>query len=105
MNNSLPIEVGLAKAKVEIIQAINQIGMKYELPSSFTTMLVEQIVSDTKLNTFGTIISNYDISIPKAAQLLQNDDVEKDISNEPIPTKSTKDSTKPVVKDDPKKVK
>lgn len=83
-NNGLPIEIGLEKAKREILQAINQIGNSYDLPSSLVLMLVEQIVHDTKLNTYETIVTNYDISLPKGvtqptqkqSKPLENDDVE-----------------------------
>lgn len=82
--NKLPIEVGLEKAKFEILQAINQVGRSYDLPSSFVMMIVEQLLIESKLNTYQTIITHYDIDIPKGVEQnnvvnsqppLENDDV------------------------------
>lgn len=61
----LPIEVGFEKAKQEILQAIAQIGKSYDIPSSIMLLLIEQIVKDTRLNTYETILINYDIKIPE----------------------------------------
>ncbi len=84
-DNGLPIEVGLEKAKREILQAINQIGNSYDLPSSLVLMLVEQIVNDTKLNTYETIITNYDISIPKGVIQSTKSNVRKNPNSEKKP--------------------
>lgn len=84
----LPIEIGIEKAKKDILRAINQIGNSYDLPSSIVLMIVEQIAHDTRLNTYETIITTCDISIPEklansqpikqqvTAKPLTNDDVE-----------------------------
>ncbi len=61
--NKLPIEISLMRAKREILQAINQIGNSYNLPSSITTMLVDEIVKESSLNTYTTILSNYNIEL------------------------------------------
>ncbi len=63
--NKLPIEISLMRAKREILQAINQIGNSYNLPSSITTMLVDEIVKESSLNTYTTILSNYNIELPE----------------------------------------
>lgn len=79
-DNGLPIEVGFERAKRELLQAINQIGKRYNLPSSLMTLIVQQLITESKLNTFEVIVANYDITLPKGAedtpdQPLQNDDV------------------------------
>lgn len=61
-NNSLPFEVGIEKAKHDIIVAINIIGQKYSIPSSILSMILQSIVDESKINTYSTIISNYDIT-------------------------------------------
>lgn len=63
---NLPIEVGIEKAKRDIVNAINQIGRSYSLPSSILFMVVEEVVNSSKNSTYATIIANYDISIPGA---------------------------------------
>ncbi len=65
--NKLPIEISLMRAKREILQAINQIGNSYNLPSSITVMLVDEIVKESSLNTYTTILSNYNIELPEGA--------------------------------------
>ena len=63
-NDVPPIEIGLQKAKDEILQSINMIGKKYSIPSSIILLIVEQIVQDTKINTYESIIGRYDVSMP-----------------------------------------
>ena len=63
-NENLPIEVGLEKAKVDIVNAVGDIGSKYSLPASWILMILENIVSESKLNTFRNVIVQYDISTP-----------------------------------------
>lgn len=65
-NESLPIEVGLEKAKVDIVNAVGDIGSKYSLPASWMLMILENIVSESKLNTFQNVIVKYDFSNPAA---------------------------------------
>jgi hypothetical protein len=65
-NESLPIEVGLEKAKVDIVNAVGDIGSKYSLPASWILMILENIVSESKLNAFRNVIVQYDISNPAA---------------------------------------
>jgi hypothetical protein len=72
MDTSLPIEVGLDKAKREILQTINQIGTNYNIPSSFIVMILQQIVYETRLNTYETITTNYDIKVPNAVENIQS---------------------------------
>jgi len=66
-NQGLPIEVGFEKAKSDIVAAISRIGNEYSLPTSLMLVLLENVVLESKLNTFGTIVSHYDISQPEAA--------------------------------------
>ena len=63
-NENLPIEVGLEKAKVDIVNAVGDIGSKYSLPASWILIILENIVSESKLNAFRNVIVQYDISIP-----------------------------------------
>ena len=63
-NGNLPIEVGLEKARFEIVQAIGQIGDRYSIPSSLLLILLENIVNESKLATFTNILAGYDISNP-----------------------------------------
>jgi hypothetical protein len=64
-NDNLPFEVGLEKAKDEILTAVNQIGAKYKIPTALLTMILSSIATETKLNTYETIIAAYDISSPE----------------------------------------
>lgn len=119
MNKSLPIEASVEKAKREILSAINQIGHSYELPSLIVVMIVEQIVAETKLNSYSTIVANYDISLPadiadmqnQQQQKLANDDTEIDVSDQsesasevPQPKKDPLKNVKPSAVSELKKV-
>ena len=78
-DTSLPFEVGIEKAKSDLTKAINSIGKEYSIPSSLMTMILESILNESKMNTYSTIISYYDISHPShssRSETLQNDDVE-----------------------------
>ena len=63
-NGNLPIEVGLEKARFEIVQAIGQIGDRYSIPSSLLLILLENIANESKLATFTNILASYNISNP-----------------------------------------
>ena len=63
--DTLPFEIGIEKAKNDIINMINVIGQKYSIPSSILSMILQNIVDESKANVYSTIISNYDISLPK----------------------------------------
>ena len=63
-DNGLPIEVGIERAKREIVAVINQIGIKYSIPSSILFMIVEDILNSSKISTYSTIIANYNLSQP-----------------------------------------
>ena len=75
---SLPFEIGIEKAKSDLSKAIVDIGKKYTIPSSIMTMILQEVISDSKLNTYGTILAYYDITNPtqENQDILQNDDVE-----------------------------
>ena len=75
-DTSLPFEIGIEKAKSDLTKAINSIGKEYSIPSSIMTMILESILNESKLNTYSTIISYYDISHPSRSETLQNDDIE-----------------------------
>lgn len=67
MDNTLPFEIRIEKAKYEILHTVNQIGNSYDIPSPILIMLLEQIVEESKLNTYIAITTNYNISIPEGA--------------------------------------
>lgn len=90
---NLPIEIGIEKAKRDIVTAINQIGREYSLPSSILFMVVEEVLNSSKNSTYTTIIANYDISIPKSPT--ESDQTKSDtpkVVNQPKP-KKTKTTT------------
>lgn len=65
MDSKMPFEVSMIKAKEEIIMAVNQISQKYDIPTPLLTMIMEQIVSDGKINAYTTIIGICEVSSPK----------------------------------------
>lgn len=68
LNENLPFEVAIEKARHDITNAINIIGRQYSIPSSILSNIVSQIAVESKLNAFTAIISNYDISVPEELQ-------------------------------------
>ena len=93
-NETLPIEVGLEKAKVDIVNAVGDIGSKYSLPASWILMILENIVSESKLNTFRNVIVQYDISNPAA-----ND---RPVIPTPKPVSDNKPTQAPIKRDEEK---
>ena len=78
-NQGLPIEVGVEKAKSELVMTIARIGEKYKLPSAIMTMIVDEIACNSKLNTYATVIAYCDLIAPKPPQTpepMANDDVD-----------------------------
>ena len=65
LNENLPFEVAIEKAKYEIANAINVIGRNYSIPSSILNTIVSQIAIESKLNAMEMIIANYDLSVPE----------------------------------------
>ena len=61
---SLPFEIGIEKAKRSMVHAVHQVSKEYDIPASLMVMILENIVIESKLNTFSTIVANYDISNP-----------------------------------------
>jgi hypothetical protein len=66
LDQNLPFEVAIEKARYEIANAINTIGRNYGVPSSILNTIVEQIAKESKLNALELIVANYDISVPKS---------------------------------------
>jgi hypothetical protein len=93
-NESLPIEVGLEKAKVDIVNAVGDIGSKYSLPASWMLMILENIVSESKLNAFRNVIVQYDISKPTL--------VYRPVAPTPKPVSDNKPTQAPVKMDEEK---
>ena len=87
-NQNLPIEVGFERAKADIVIAIKKIGDKHSLPSSLMLILLESVVTESKLNTFATIVSNCDIIPPTADnshdQVMQSEETEDGTTNKSI---------------------
>lgn len=61
-DGSLPIEVGIEKARDEILTMLNAIAQKYSLPSAVITLLLESMVNAIKNTTYESILSNYNLS-------------------------------------------
>lgn len=68
MDENLPFEIGFEKAKNEITVLVNRVSQKYSIPSSLIAIILADIAKEAKLNTYETIIANYDISLPKQFQ-------------------------------------
>ncbi len=58
----LPIEVGIEKAKNDIINAINYIGQAYNIPVAVLSMIINEIADEAKIASLSEIIIKYDIS-------------------------------------------
>jgi hypothetical protein len=95
MPEELPIEVGIERAKREIVAAINQIGSNYGLPSSILMLVVEDVINNSKIGTYTTIISNYDISAKKPNQVTP---IKKQPTKAPVKKMPVKAPTKTIVK-------
>ncbi len=85
-DSSLPIEVGLEQARREMVDAVNRIGTKYNLPSSIVVLVLEKMVYESKLNTFETLVSyaNIEIPSPTSQPLPQQPKPKKIVKEAPI---------------------
>lgn len=72
--DGLPFEIGIEKAKSDIVNAIGEIGKRYSIPSSIMTMILQSVVEDSKLNTYSSILAYYDISNPNTSTNQEPDD-------------------------------
>lgn len=86
--DDLPIDVSISRAKREILQAINQIGNSYGLPSVITTIIVDQIVKESTLNAYETIIRNYDIEIPEGVNTQKKEPAKTELYNDDVHLKA-----------------
>ena len=69
--DNLPFEVNYEHVKQSLIRTINQIADSEQMPSSLMIIVLENVLQEFKLNTYSTIIGNYDISIPEGAVVNQ----------------------------------
>ena len=67
-NDNLPFEVNYERVKQALVRTINQIAESEQMPSSLMIITLENVLQEFKLNTYSTIIGNYDISIPEGAE-------------------------------------
>lgn len=65
LNENLPIEVAITKARYEIAEAINIIGRNYSIPAFMLNNIVSQIAEESKTNALELIVANYDIDVPQ----------------------------------------
>lgn len=65
LNENLPIEVAITKARYEIAEAINIIGRNYSIPAFMLNSIVSQIAEESKTNALELIVANYDIDVPQ----------------------------------------
>lgn len=85
-NDNLPFEVNYERVKQALVRTVNQIAESEQMPSSLMIITLENVLQEFKLNTYSTIIGNYDISIPEGAELDQDPN-----SNEQPSTNTTID--------------
>ena len=52
MDQQIPIEIAIVKAKQDIINCLNAVGQKYQLPGIILSNIVQDIYMDNKLNTY-----------------------------------------------------
>ena len=70
MSNSdnLPFEVNYERVKQSLVRTVNQVAESEQMPSSLMIIILENVLQEFKLNTYSTIIGNYDISMPDGAE-------------------------------------
>ena len=58
---SMPIELRIEKVKQEMINAINAIGIKYDMPGILMVLIVQDISSQAKIDGLTNIVSYFEM--------------------------------------------
>ena len=61
MNEQLSLEIIMNKVRIDIVKAIDEIGRRYSVSSSLLITIVEQIVKDSKIAAYESILNSIDI--------------------------------------------
>ena len=62
MSQASPIELDILQTKKEIVESINNIGSLHNLPSVMVIMILEQIISDSKINMLENALTKQNIT-------------------------------------------
>ena len=64
MDQQIPFEVVMDKARRDIVQFIEQVGNQYSIPSGILVIMLEQIVKDSKIAAYENMFSSMNVQNP-----------------------------------------
>ena len=64
MDQQIPFEVVMDRARRDIVQFIEQIGNQYSIPSGILVIMLEQIVKDSKIAAYENMFSSMNVQNP-----------------------------------------
>ena len=81
MDQQVPFEVIVDKARKDIVQFIEQVGNQYAIPSGILIIMLEQIVKDSKIAAYESMFNSMNIQSPFAEEPMP-EPIENDIPTE-----------------------
>lgn len=81
MDQQVPFEVIMDRARKDIVQFIEQVGSQYAIPSGILVIMLEQIVKDSKIAAYENMFSSMNVQNPFAEEPMP-EQIENDIPTE-----------------------
>lgn len=81
MDQQVPFEVIMDRARKDIVHFIEQVGNQYSIPSGILIIMLEQIVKDSKIAAYENMFSSMNVQNPFTEEPMP-EQVENDIPTE-----------------------
>ena len=73
MDQQIPFEVVMDRARRDIVQFIEQVGNQYSIPSGILVIMLEQIVKDSKIAAYESVFGSLNLNQQPAPAPIQDD--------------------------------
>lgn len=81
MDQQIPFEVVMDRARRDIVQFIEQVGNRYSIPSAILVIMLEQIVKDSKIAAYENMFNSMNVQNPFTEEPT-SEQIENDIPTE-----------------------
>lgn len=81
MDQQVPFEVIMDRARRDIVQFIEQVGNQYSIPSAILVIMLEQIVKDSKIAAYENMFNSMNVQNPFTEEPMP-EQIENDIPTE-----------------------
>ena len=73
MDQQIPFEVVMDRARRDIVQFIEHVGNQYSIPSGILVIMLEQIVKDSKIAAYESAFGSLNLNQQPAQAPVQDD--------------------------------